>query len=76
MQYSWSKRQRLQNNNYEYVVKNNFGFKCENPKEIYNELNKFITSGKLNECLENVLKSDCNNGAEIIANYIKNNIRD
>lgn len=59
-----------ENKNYEYVVKNNFGFECDNPKEIYNKLNEFITSKKLNECLINVLKSDCNNGAEFIANYI------
>lgn len=59
-----------ENNNYEYVVKNGFGFKCENPDKIYNELNQFITSGKINECLTNVLKAECNDGAEIIANYI------
>lgn len=59
-----------ENNNYEYVVKNNFGFKCENPKKIYNELHTFIETKKLNKCLENVLQADCNNGAEIIANYI------
>ena len=63
-----------ENKNYEYVVKNNFGFECDNPKEIYDKLNEFITSKKLNECLENVLKSDCNNGAEFIANYIDNQI--
>ncbi len=59
-----------ENNNYEYVVKNNFGFKCENPSKIYNELHTFIESKKLNKCLENVLQADCNNGAKIIANYI------
>lgn len=63
--------QGQENNNYEYVVKNNFGFKCENPKKIYNKLNEFITSLELNKCLKNVLNSDCNNGAEFIANHIK-----
>lgn len=67
--------QGQENNNYEYVVKNNFGFKCENPKKIYNELNDFITSSKLNECLKNVLKSECNNGAEFIVNYINKEIK-
>lgn len=64
--------QGQENRNYQYVVNNNFGFRCENPKKIYNELNKFITSKELNKCLKNVLKSDCNNGAEFIANYIDN----
>jgi len=63
-----------ENNNYEYIVKNNFGFRCENPKKIYNKLNEFIISQTLNNCLENVLNSDCNNGAEFIANYIKRHI--
>lgn len=59
-----------ENKNYEYVTKNNFGFKCENPKKIYNKLNEFITTSKLDECLTSVLNADCNNGAEIITNYI------
>ena len=63
-----------ENKNYEYVVKNNFGFKCENPNKIYTELNDFIESGRLEECLKNVVKSDCNNGATIIANYINENL--
>lgn len=63
-----------ENNNHEYIVKNNFGFKCDNPKEIYDKLNEFITSQALNECLKNVLKADCNNGAEFIANYINNQL--
>ena len=64
-----------ENKNYEYIVKNHFGFKCTNPKRIYNKLNDFIKSSELNECLKNVLNSDCNNGAEFIINYIKNNIK-
>ena len=59
-----------ENYNYEYVTKNNFGFKCEDPNKIYDQLNEFINSKKLDECLTNVLKSECNNGAEIIADYI------
>lgn len=68
--------QGQENNNYEYVVKNNFGFKCENPKEIYNKLNAFITNKQLDECLNNVLKADCNNGAEFIANYIDSQMKE
>lgn len=67
--------QGQENNNYEYVVKNGFGFKCENPKEIYNKLNNFIANKELNDCLKNVLKADCNNGAEIITNYINDKIK-
>lgn len=68
--------QGQENKNYEYVVKNNFGFKCYNPKKIYKELNKFINSKELNKCLENVLKSECNNGSEVIANYIHNQLKE
>ena len=65
-----------ENKNYEYVVKNKFGFKCENPKKIYSELNNFINNGHLQDCLKNVLNAKCNDGAEIIANYIDNVLRD
>ena len=61
-----------ENLNYEYVVNNNFGFKCEDPKKIYNELNSFIKNKELDDCLKNVLNSDCNNGSEFIVNYINN----
>lgn len=66
--------QGQENNNYKYVIDNDLGFKCENPFEIYDKLNKFITSGKLNECLKNALNSDCNNGTEIIVKYIDNRL--
>ena len=59
-----------ENDNYKYVTKNDFGFKCEDPKKIYEKLKEFIESKKLEECLENVINADCNNGAEVIANYI------
>lgn len=62
-----------ENHNYEYVVNNNYGFKCENPKQIYDMLNQFITSKQLDECLKNVLKDNCNNGAEVIVKYINEN---
>ncbi len=65
--------QGQESKNYEYVVKNNFGFKCTNPNKIYDDLNEFITSSHLNECLKNVLNSECNNGTEFIVNYIIKN---
>lgn len=65
-----------ENKNYEYVVKNKFGFKCENPKKIYAELENFITNGNLENCLKNVLNAKCNDGAEIIANYIDTTLKD
>ncbi len=67
--------QGQENYNYEYVTKNDFGFKCENPNKIYKELNDFITSGKINECLKNVLHAECNSGTEIITDYIAKNIK-
>lgn len=59
-----------ENDNYQYVTKNNFGFKCENPSKIYGMLDEFIRSGKLEECLQNVLEADCCNGTEVITDYI------
>lgn len=67
--------QGQENKNYEYVVNNNFGFKCEKPKEIYEKLSDFINNGTINKCLENVLKCNDTNGAEFIANYISKNIK-
>lgn len=64
-----------ENGNYEYVVKNNFGFKCENPNKIYYKLKEFIDNKKIEDCLDNVLKSDCSNGQDIIGKYIKENIK-
>ncbi len=63
-----------ENYNYEYVVNNDFGFKCTNPNEIYKKITNFIDTHKLEKCLNNVINSDCNNGASIIAEYINNNI--
>ena len=64
--------QGQENNNYKYIVDNNYGFKCENPNIIFNELHNFINSSKLNDCLKNVLSASCSNGAEIVVNYINN----
>ncbi len=59
-----------ENKNYEYIEKNKFGFKCENPNEIYDKLKVFIENKELEKCLKNVLNSDCSNGDKIIAKYI------
>lgn len=64
-----------ENRNYEYVIKNDFGFKCENPNKIYHKLKEFIDSGKINDCLQNVLNADCSNGTEIITKEIKKTIK-
>ncbi len=61
-----------ENDNYKYVVDNNFGFKCDDPKKIYTQLNNFIKSHKLEKCLKNVISADCNDGTKIIVDYIKN----
>ena len=59
-----------ENDNYKYVVDNNFGFKCDDPKKIYMQLNDFIKNHKLDECLKNVISADCNDGTKIITDYI------
>ena len=61
-----------ENENYEYVVDNNIGFKCDNPRNIYVKLDEFIKSKKLDECLKNVISADCNDGVKIISDYITN----
>ena len=59
-----------ENNNYRFVVDNNFGIKCENPNKIFDELNGLINSSKLETCLKSVVQYDYKNGAEIVAKYI------
>lgn len=56
--------------NYEYITKNGYGVKCENPKKIYTLIKEMVSSGKINEYLKNTLNSDCNDGAKIIAENI------
>ncbi len=63
-----------ENYNYKFVEDNKFGFKCENPKKIYEKLNEFIHSKKIDECLNNVLNTECTDGASFIANFIKTKI--
>ena len=61
-----------ENTNYKYVTENDFGFKCENPNLIYEKLNDFINSGKLQKCLNNVINTKCDDGTKIVVNYINN----
>ena len=56
--------------NYEYITKNGYGFKCENPKKLYSMLTEQLKTGKIKEYLKNVLKADCNDGAKIIVETI------
>ena len=63
-----------EDDNYRYVVDHGFGIKCEDPSRIYDELNKLISSGKLDQCLENMAKYEIDNGAEFIAEYAKKHI--
>ncbi len=62
-----------ENWNYKYVLKNKYGFKCENPRKIYNKLYNFINGQELKQCLKNVLNTNCDNGTEFIVNYIQEN---
>ncbi len=56
--------------NFEYITKNGYGFKCENPKKLYPLLKEAMDNGKINEYLQNVLNSKANDGAKIIAGEI------
>jgi hypothetical protein len=62
-----------ENHNYEYITKNGYGIKCEDPNKIYDSLNDFINSDKLGNALKNILTCDIKNGAEVIAEYFKEN---
>ena len=63
-----------EDNNHKYVLANGYGIVCEDPNQIYDELNDFIHSGKLKKCLENITRHGIDNGAEFIADYVVNNI--
>ncbi|MBQ9158346.1 MAG: glycosyltransferase [Erysipelotrichaceae bacterium] len=63
-----------EDNNHKYVLANGYGIVCEDPNQIYDELNDFIHSGKLKKCLENITRHGIDNGAEFIADYVINNI--
>lgn len=63
-----------EDNNYKYVVDNGYGIKCEDPEKIYEVLNDFIGEGKLEKCLENIAEHEISNGAEFIADYVKEHL--
>jgi processive 1,2-diacylglycerol beta-glucosyltransferase len=64
-----------ENRNHEYITKNNLGIQCENPKVIYKKLKELIETKKLDEYLNNLQKFNVPNGAEIVAEYVKNHIK-
>ena len=64
-----------ENYNYEFITENGFGIKCEEPDKLYEEVTDLIESNKLDECLNNILKFEIKNGADIIVEYVKNNIK-
>ncbi len=63
-----------EDNNYRYVVDNGYGLRCEDPERIYDVLDDFIRTGRLQKCLENITRHEIGNGAEYIANYVKMHI--
>ena len=57
--------------NYEYITKNGYGIKCENPNKIFDAVSTLINSGEIDNCFKNVLNAECNDGAKIIATEIE-----
>ena len=57
--------------NYEYITKNGYGIRCENPKNLFVAVSNLINSGEINNCFKNVLKAECNDGAKVIATEIQ-----
>ena len=63
-----------ENHNYQFITDNGYGFKCEDPDQIYEKLNEFIKTDGLKKCLDTIVRHDISNGAEYIANYVKEHI--
>lgn len=61
-----------ENDNYQYIVDNNYGFQCTDPNKIYKQLYELIHTKKIEIYLKNVISADCNDGAKIIADYVAN----
>ena len=57
--------------NYEFITENGFGIKCDEPSRLYEEVTKLIETQKLHDCLNNILKFEMKNGADVIVDYIK-----
>ena len=64
-----------ENHNHEFITNNNFGIQCEDPSKIYEEVTNMIKSNKLKEYLDNILKFEIKNGADTVAEYIKEHIK-
>lgn len=62
-----------EDDNYRYVIENGYGIKCEDPERIYDELSSFINDG-LKDCLDSIAGKQIGNGAEYIADYVRENI--
>lgn len=56
--------------NYQYVTQNGFGFNCENPAQIKEQLTEFINSHQLEQCLARTLFADNNDSIKLIADQI------
>ena len=61
--------------NYKYVIDNEFGLKCEDPDIIYDVVRNFIDGGDLQICLNKMAEAKISNGAEYIANYIEEHLK-
>lgn len=57
--------------NHLYITENGYGLRCENPKKLVAVTEEFIENGGLEKALSATLKSDCNDGAAIIADNIQ-----
>ena len=64
-----------ENHNYEFITENKFGIKCEEPNKLFDEVNNLIESNKLQECLNNILKFEMKNGADVVVDYIGKHIK-
>ena len=63
-----------ENRNYQFILNNGYGIRCEDPGKIYDALYGMIHSGKLERCLENTVVHGIGNGAEVIAEYVRTHI--
>ena len=63
-----------ENRNYRFIVDNGCGIRCEDPDRIYDALRGMIGDGTLERCLANTVKLGIGNGAEVIADYVREHI--
>ncbi len=60
--------------NHEFILENGYGIRCEDPDRIYEALDGMIRSGELRRCLENTVLHGIGNGAETIAEYVREHV--